>query len=488
MNDPGSTIRHWLAEGLSYQYQGNYSSALLAYRRVVSRDPGVVDAWCNMGSVLRELGRKEEAFEACKHALELDPDNTAALCNMGCLEGDSRNFEDALGYFERTLKIQPDHFLALFQLGWVLFGLGRLEEALQADARAIERDPAVAAGHLNKGYVLMKLGRLPEAEASFLRTLELDPGLALAHWNLAFLFLLDGRYEEAWPHYAWRWKTHESQPSQRHLSQPFWEGEPLDGKTLLVWAEQGFGDTIQFVRYLPLIQRQGGRVILQVQPALVSLMSTCPGVDLVLSERQDLPPFDLQVPILSLPQIFNSTLATLPREVPYLACPPAGLYTPKAALVEALRADGRTRLGLVWEGNPSQKDNRTRSIDPSLLEPLAQLPNVSWFSLQKPGPGAEAKQLPEAFHARVLDPYLESFADTAYALERLHLVITVDTSVAHLAGAMACPVIVLLSFSPDWRWHLKGETCPWYPTAQLYRQPRPGDWASVIQKLLADLA
>jgi Flp pilus assembly protein TadD len=486
MDDPGPILRQWLAEGLSHQRDGNYASALLAYRRVVSRDPNLVDAWCNMGSVLRELGRKEEALQACEQALELDPASTAALCNLGCLKGDTGEFETALGFFLRILDIQPDHFLAHFQMGWILFSLDRLEEALSADDHAIALDPSVAAAHLNRGYTLMKMGRLAEAEASFLQSLERDPGLALAHWNLAFLRLLDGRYREAWPDYAWRTKIRESLPSQRNFAQPLWEGERLDGKTILVWAEQGFGDTIQFVRYLPRIQARGGRVILQVQPALMSLMSTCPGADLILGEHQTPPPFDLQVPILSLPQIFDSTMADLPRGVPYLACPCAPAYSPKPALEEALREEGCKRIGLAWHGNPNQKDNRTRSLDPALLEPLAQLPGITWFSLQKYAPGVETKPLPEAFQARDLGPHLDTFTDTAYALERLHLLISVDTAVAHLAGAMARPAIVLLSFSPDWRWRLNGEDCPWYPTFKLYRQPRPGDWASAIQQLLMD--
>jgi len=488
MADPGPIVRQWLAEGLSHQGRGNYPAALSAYRKVVSRNPGLVDAWSNMGSVLREMGRREEALQACERALELAPDSTAALCNMGCLKAEARDFEAGLALFRRVLALDPDHFLAHFQLGWVLFQLDRLEDALASDDRAIALDPSVAAAHLNRGYTLLKMGRIPVAEASFLKALEVDPGLAPAHWNLAFLRLLDGRYAEGWEDYEWRWKLREAVSSQRRFAQPQWEGEPFRGRTLLVWAEQGFGDSIQFVRYLSRIKALGGQVLLQVQPALVSLMCSCPGADLILSEQQEPPPFDLHVPILSLPRIFRSTLETLPSEVPYLACPPAPVYEPKPALAEALQGAGPRRVGVVWSGNPGQRDDRTRSLDPRLLEPLAALPGVSWFSLQKHAPGAERRSLPPAFRACDLDPLLETFADTAYALERLDLLISVDTSVAHLAGALACPALVLLSYSPDWRWLMQGDACPWYPTFRVYRQPVPRDWASVVQQLLSDLS
>ncbi len=481
-------LRQWLGEALSQQHAGNYPAALLAYRRVLSRDPAQVDAWCNLGSVLREMGRRDEASEACERALALDPANTAALCILGCLKGDARDYEGAAEMLEKALALCPNHFPARFQMGWVLFHLGRLEEALEADDRAIALDGTIAAAHLNRGYTLMKLGRLPDAEASLLKALDLDEGLVLAHWTLAFVRLLDGRFEEAWPDYGWRWQISDARPHQRHFLQPLWSGEHFEGRTLLVWAEQGFGDTIQFVRYLPMVKELGGQVILQVQPALVSLVSTCPGVDLVTSEQQEPPAFDLQVPILTLPEIFRSTLETLPRHVPYLAVPASHIYEPGPGLVEALQENGRIRIGLVWCGNPNQKDNASRSLDPGLFEPLAQLPNVSWFSLQKYLPEAESRSLPEALHATELGPELSTFADTAYALERLHLLISVDTSVAHLAGALARPAMVLLSFSPDWRWLLKGDRCPWYPTLRLYRQPKPGDWAPVIQDILRDFA
>lgn len=485
MEESQVVIRQWLTEALAHQRAGRFSAALLAYRRVVSRDPEVVDAWCNLSSVLRELGRPEEAREACSRALALDPDHLLAQCNLASLKGDAGDFEGALAILEALKERHPEHFLVHFQSSWILFSLGRIEEALESDERAVALEPSVAAAHLNRGYTLMKLGRLAEAEAAMLHSLELDPDQALGHWNLAFLRLLDGRFAEAWPHYAWRWKLRESLPSVRQFAQPAWQGEPLEGRSLLVWAEQGFGDTIQFSRYVPLLRQRGARVILQVQPALVTLMRTCAGAEWVLSERETPPPFDLHVPILDLPQIFGTTPEDLPGVIPYLACP-AG--PPRPALEQALRGDGRTRIGLAWHGNPNQKDNRTRSLDPAVLEPLAALPGITWFQLQKYAPGVVATPLPGAFQACDLSPHLETFADTAYAIEHLDLVISVDTAVAHLAGALGRPAIVLLPFCPDWRWLIKGDTCPWYSTLQLYRQPRPGDWPSVIQALLHDFA
>jgi tetratricopeptide (TPR) repeat protein len=465
-------MRQWLGEGLAHLQMGNGPAAIMAFKRVLSRDPNQIDAWSNIAAVLREQGRTAEALEACEKALVILPGHLPALCTRASLHGDMGEFENAEALYRQVLAVQPDYFVAQFHLGWALYQQGRLKEALEADDRTIALNSEVAAAHLNRGYTLMKLNRLDESEQAVLRALEIDPGLSLAHWNLAFVRLLAGRMKEAWPEFHWRWKVREALPGQRPFAQPQWKGEPFVGRTLLVWAEQGFGDSIQFVRYLSSVKALGGTVILQIQPALKSLMSTCLGADLVLSEQDALPPFDLQVPILDLP---------------YLACPGVEVYQPKRALAQALADDGRVRIGLVWSGNPNQKDNRTRSIPASALEPLAALQEVAWFSLQKPQPGSPQEALPAALSARDLDPYLETFADTAFALDHLHLLITVDTSVAHLAGAMGCPALVLLSFSPDWRWLTEGEACPWYPTFRLYRQPSPGDWMSVVRRLVLDL-
>ena len=486
--DPGPKVRQWLAEGLLAQGKGNFPGALLAFKQALSMDPGVVDAWANAASLLRELGRSEEALAACERALALDPLNDSAHCTLGCLKEDARDHEGALETFTRILERTPDHFLAHFHLGAVLFRLGRLEASLAEDDKAIALCPTSAPAHMNRGYTLMKLGRLEASERALLQALELDPGLVMGHWNLGFLRLLQGRYAEAWDDYAWRWRLRDTLASARTFSQPRWTGERFDGRTLLVWAEQGFGDSIQFARYLPMVKARGGRVIFQVQPALLELMTTCPGPDLVQSEFLTPPPFDLQIPLMELPQIFRTTLDTLPRVVPYLTCPEPPVYQPAEELREALREDGRIRIGLAWSGNPNQKDNPTRSLDPGLLAPLAQLPNVSWFSLQKYLLGSEERALPSAFQACDLGPRLATFADTAFVLDRLHLLISVDTAVAHLAGALARPGLILLSYSPDWRWHMEGEQCPWYPSFRLYRQPKPGDWEQVVRDLLADLA
>lgn len=488
MADVDPLVRQWLGEGLACFKAGDVMTALLAFRKVLSRDPQQIDAWTNMASLLRELGRREEALEACHRALELLPGHAPALCTLASLQADGGDFAEAELIYRRVLEQDPANFPARFHLGWALFSQGRLEEALVADEAAVAMDPQMAASHMNRGYTLMKLGRLEEAEAAILKSLELDPQLALAHWNLAFVRLLMGRMREAWPGFHWRWQVREAKVGYRPFDQPAWRGESFAGKTLLVWAEQGFGDSIQFVRYLPMVKAQGGTVLLHTQPALVELMRTCAGVDAVFSERDQPPAFDLQVPILDLPALFQSTLEDLPADVPYLSVPrPDQGYRPTDGLQRALEGARGAKVGLAWTGNPTHKDNRTRSISSSLLAPLAAIPGVSWFSLQKIQPGSDSAPLPEALQAVDLDPHLRTFSDTAYAVDRMDLVISVDTSVLHLAGAMGCPALVMLPFSPDWRWLAKGETCPWYPTFRLYRQPQPGDWSAVVRAVVQDL-
>lgn len=478
-------LRQWLGEGLMYLKAGRGVEAIQAFRRVLTRDPNQIDAWSNIAAILREQGRVAEALEACERALQVQPDHLPALCTRATLHGDCGEFSQAESLYRRVLEQDPTYYVAQFHLGWVLYQQGKVEEALKADEQTLAMNPKVAAAHQNHGYTLMKLNRLQEAEQSLLRALALDPNEHLAHWNLAFVRLLMGRLEEAWPDFHWRWKVREAFPSLRTFAQPGWKGEGFEGKTLLVWSEQGFGDSIQFARYLPWVKARGGQVVLQIQPALKAVMSVCAGPDLVISDQEAAPAFDLQVPIMDLPALFGHGLKDLPAEVPYLVTPPT--YVPSPALSQALRDDGRVRIGLVWNGNPSQKDNWSRSVPPGALAPLAQIPGVAWYSLQKLQPSAKQERLPAELNAQDLGPHLETFADTAYALDQLHLLISVDTSVAHLAGAMGCPALVLLSFSPDWRWMTEGEACPWYPTFRLYRQPKPGDWASVVAQVAGDL-
>jgi len=479
-------LKHWLAEGMRQQGRNNFSGAAMAYRRVLSQDPDQVDALCNLGGCYRELGRSEEALRYTERALELDPRNLAALCNKGALLADARRFDEALELFYAVLEREPTSFFGRFQLAGTLFRLGRWEEALALEQQVAESAPENCAAHSNLGFMLMRMGRLGEAHEALEHALELDPEFPSARWNMAYVSLLQGNWEEAWPHFPYRMRIRDGMPNLRNFEVPEWEGEPFGGKRLLVWAEQGFGDTIQFLRFLPEVKALGGEVILQVQPPLLPLLRQVPGVDLLLGEHEELPAFDLHSSLLSLlpklrltPARLEESEAALPLSENFL--PANGIHTLLAA------TEGSVRVGLAWTGNPAHRDQAFRSVDPDAFAPLAQLNGVTWFNFQKLAPGTSSKPLPGILNAVDLTPFFDTFAETAWALQQMHLVITADTSVAHLAGGLGIPTFLLLPVCPDWRWLQEGDSTPWYPSFRIYRQKRLGDWAEVIQRVLQDL-
>jgi hypothetical protein len=294
--------------------------------------------------------------------------------------------------------------------------------------------------------------------------------------------LLFGRMPQGWERYEARLKvTGELKLKERNFAQPTWQGEPFAGKTLLLWSEQGLGDTLMFIRYLPLVKALGGRVILETWPALLDVAATCQGADLVIPMQASCPAFDLQASLVSLPRIFQTDLASIPAEVPYLTVPDK--VPNRAAILECLaRAQEDTRIGLVWAGSPGHVRDFERSVPATAFAPLSVLPGVTWFSLQ-----LDRVEVPPLPNLVSLAPLLKSFSDTAYALSGMDLLITADTAVAHLAGAMGIPTLLLLSFQPDFRWLLDRDDSPWYPSMGLYRQPTCGDWESVLRQVVSDL-
>jgi hypothetical protein len=358
--------------------------------------------------------------------------------------------------------------------------LGRGEEALAADAAALALAPDHPGALVNHSASLLRLQRTTEAIADCRRAVALAPEHALAHLNLGIALLLDGQLEEGFREYEWRWQVDEVRAFDPGFAEPRWEGESFPGKTLLLWAEQGLGDTLMALRAVPAAKRLGGRVILSVQPALVDLARSA-GADEVHCEEGALPPFDLQAPLMSVFHLLGSDPRGM-ASVPYLHAPPA----PNAAAIDARLAglEGR-KVGLVWAGNPVHRDNAYRRLDPAALDALAALPGLAWVSLQRWEEGAApaGPNLPRTD----LGDLLATFADTAHALARLDLLVSIDTSVLHLAGALGRPTLALLAQSPDWRWQLHREDSPWYPTLRLLRQPGPGDWAGLVRQVAEGL-
>ena len=354
---------------------------------------------------------------------------------------------------------------------------GQLPEALACFEQALAIDEHYAEAHSNRGVALQGQGRFPEALAAYQRAIQLQPEGAEPRYNRSMLLLLLGDLPQGWAEYEWRWRRREMRPLVRNLPRPLWDGGDLGGQTLFLHAEQGLGDTLQFIRYLPQVLQRNGQVIVECQAELKSLLwQSGPAVQW-MEAGEPLPAFDWHCPLLSLPRVLGTTLSSLPRPIPYLQAQAEAVQHWR----ERLAAESRGgKVGLVWAGRPQHKNDRHRSLNLSALTPLGSVPNTSFYSLQK-GPAAQQAQSPPG-GMRLIDhtEELKDFADTAALVANLDLVISVDTAVVHLAGAMGKEVWVLLPFVPDWRWLLEREDSPWYPSLRLFRQPALGDWDSVI--------
>ncbi|MFZ1909244.1 MAG: tetratricopeptide repeat protein [Burkholderiales bacterium] len=379
----------------------------------------------------------------------------------------------------KAVAIKPGNPEALVNLGNALQELKRHDQALASYDKALALKPDYAEALSNRGLTLQALKRHDEALASYGKALALEPDFAEAHANLGLLRLLLGDFERGWEEYEWRWKGPSFSASRRNFSQPLWLGEDgVSGKTLLIHAEQGLGDTIQFVRYARQAAEKGATVVLQVQPALKALLASAFGRYQVLAEGEPLPRFDLHCPFLSLPLAFKTRLDSIPAQVPYLAAPVAAIDK----WSDRLGQKGVPRIGIVWSGRSTHANDANRSIALTRLMPLRS-PDVQLVSLQNEVRAEDARVLTANAQILHFGPELKDFSDTAALVSLVDLVVSVDTSVAHLAGALGKPVWILVPFAPDWRWLLEREDSPWYPSARIFRQPKLGDWDSVIDKV-----
>jgi tetratricopeptide (TPR) repeat protein len=462
--------------------QGRLAEAENAFRRCLRLRPDHVEALVNLGYVLAEQEKRDEARACYERALELRPRLPEARQNLGNLLRDQGRPEEALACYDAALRERPDYAKAHVNRGIALVALGRVDEAVASIRGGVELQPDFAEAHSSLGAALSLQERLDEAVAEYRHALRIDPDLADTHWNLGLALLLQGRFAEGWPEFEWIWKTKKAGTVPAY-DRPRWDGSPLDGKTILLHAEQGLGDTIHFVRYARLVRQRGGRTVVQCQRPLVRLLSRCPGIDVLLPQGAPLPPYDVHASLQSLPGIFRTDLPTIPAEVPYLHADPD--------LVEHWRRELAPvrgfRVGIVWQGNPQHPWDRHRSIPLTAFEPLARVEGVRLIGLQK-GCGSEqlqelAGRFPVLTLGSLVDETSGPFMDTAAILRHLDLLVTADSAVAHLAGALAVPGWVALSFSPDWRWLLGREDSPWYPSLRLFRQPALGDWGSVFARM-----
>lgn len=407
-----------------------------------------------------------------------------ALYDLGGRLKENGDLIGAEDCFRRITSVNPDLPDPQHSLGVVLQMQGRPREAIEHYKSAIAQDPCFVQALYNLANALVQSGRSQEAVEVVHALLRCDAEHADAHWLLGMLLLLHGDYLDGWKEYEWRWQAKAFLAKIPALGRPLWDGSPLGGKTLLIQMEQGRGDMIQFIRYAPIAAAMGGRVVVRAVPDLVPLLLTAEGVSQVVDQNEALPDFDVYIPAMSLPHVLGTTLDTIPSQVPYLRPDPRRTE----AWNREMPTDGRFRIGLVWQGSSENRDNENRSCALAEFKPLADLAGVVFYSLQI-GAGTE-QLLPTADSLDILDvsDRIHDFADTAALIENLDLVISVCTSVAHLAGAMGRPVWTLLHFASDWRWLLERRDSPWYPSMKLFRQEAPGDWAGLIAKVRQELA
>jgi tetratricopeptide (TPR) repeat protein len=461
--------------------QGKLPAAVAACRRALALNPNFADALVNLGVLLAGQGQAAEAEEAFRRAVSVSPNHANAHYSLGNVLKDRGRWAQAAACYETAWRIDSRFVDALSNLGVVRKEAGDVAGALACFRQALEINPRYVDAHSNMAFTLRSAGRVDEALACLNEAISLRPHAPDLSCNRAFLWLSLGNFERGWPEYEYRWQLPGRRP--RPFSQPHWDGAGLAGKTILIYAEQGLGDTIQFIRYASLVKERGGKVVFESQPALVPLLSGVAGVDVLVAHGKRLPRFDVQVPLLSLPGIFRTTLATIPTSTPYLRADPDLVARWRAALPA-----GRTNIGIAWHGSSAQANDRHRSIPLAHFKNLAAMEGVTLVSLQK-GEGAEQmcawgpSAAPLDFGA-AFDKG-GAFLDTAALMKSLDLVVTADTAVAHVAGALGVPVWTALCFDADWRWLRDREDCPWYPAMRLFRQQRPGDWGEVFDRIVA---
>lgn len=465
--------------GNALRVLGRMDEAVASYRRAAELVPDYADAYFNEGDLWQELGLHVEAEAAYRKALAVQPAHDRALNNLGLIKLQQAEANAALGYFDAAIQANSSNAKAHNNRAVALYRLGRQDDALQSYTSALGLDAQYAEAFFNRGQLLQEMLLLDSALGDYRRALEIRPDYPECRWNEAVCLLQSGDFIAGWEKYEWRWRLAEA----RHAisSSPIWSGkESIEGKTLLLWSEQGFGDTLQFCRYAPLLAARGAKVVLEVQAALVPLLQGMPGVDRVIAVGSERPAYDSHCPLLSLPHAFATELHSIPAEVPYIACP----GVKRAFWEDRLGAGNAPRIGLVWSGSPTHKGDKWRSIPLHLLRPIAEFQGAEFYSLQLEVRESDRGAL-ASLPIHHFGGDLHDFSDTAALVDAMDLVITVDTSVAHLAGALGKPVWVMLPHFPDWRWLLERTDSPWYPTARLFRQKQRGDWGSVIAEVAA---
>jgi tetratricopeptide (TPR) repeat protein len=468
--------------GLAHLDMGNAAAAAKPFRELTTRTPNADTAHHNLGLALLALNDAAGAASALRNAVQLNPANADAAVELSRALHKQGDHAAAMEAAERAAAQFPSHAGAQDALGIRHTELGNLESAHTCFERARALAPQSPDILCHLGNSLIFRGDVLAALACYEESLRIHPDHAQSHWQRAWSLLLLGRLSEGWKEYEWRFQAGIAQLPGH--PQPLWQGESLEGRRILLFGEQGFGDSIQFVRYAELVKQRGAHVIVHCRKELKTLFATCPGVDMTIDETDPLPAFDVQAPLLSLPRLFDTALETIPARIPYLSAP-TDRHAPPAIIN---RDTDRLKVGITWCGNPEFRWNRFRSCTLAEFKPLAHRQDIQLYSLQKGTTGDELREHPDFAGAVDLGRTFRDFADTAAAMQQLDIIITTDTSVVHLAGALGRETWLLLSYAADWRWLLARTDSPWYPSLRLFRQPTPDDWATPMQAIIQALA
>ncbi len=500
--------------GAALQESGALTEAILSYNEAVKLDPNYAMAFSNLGSALQEAGKPEEAISSYERAIEIKPDYSEAHNNLGtsllengkpeeaitshmksieikpdCAEAHNNlgialmklgKFDNAITCYKKALLLKPDYAEAHNNLGTALMKQSKFDAAIISHKKAIELKPDYAEAYNNLGTVHNGSGKPADAIACYKHAIELNPNYTMAHLNMAFALLLTENFKKGWQEYEWRLrlKGHTPKISQK----PLWDGSSLNGKSILIYTEQGLGDSIQFIRYLPMVKARGGFVIVECQRSFCRLFRNCDGIDEIVemeSNNKSSMQFDVHTPLLSLPGIFDVSMDSILPNVPYIKSDPVLI----SQWHTKFDNDNNFKIGIVWAGNPKHKNDCNRSCSLKDFAHLTSIHGLTFYSLQKGQASVEVNNPPTGMKIINLTNELNDFADTAAAIINLDLVISVDTSVAHLAGAIGKPVWTLLPFVPDWRWFLMRNDSPWYPSMRLFRQNKLNDWQDVFDQV-----
>jgi Tfp pilus assembly protein PilF len=478
-------IRKQLELALKLRQAGNLLQAELIYKEILRKQPNNYYIYSSLGFINKEKGQFDEAIIYYQKAIQLNRNLGDAHYNLGVIFQEQKRLDEAINCYQEALQLDPSLF-AYLNLGSVFQMQERLDEAINCYQEALQLDPQYFKAYNNLGLAFEEKMLIDESISAFRKALELNMNFPEAHANLAGVLLLKGNYEEGWRELEWRKKLKNYR--RRDFHQPFWNGSDISGKTILIYNEaeaKGFGDTIQFIRYIPLIARNGAKVVAECQKELLPLLKDVEGVYEMIMEGDDLPDFDVHCQFLSLPFIFHTTLENIPANIPYIQVSPLLVQNWR----DKIQGDrSKFKIGLVWTGDPKHQRFKTRSCPLELFVRLQKNEKIKFYSLQKGTAAHQAKNPPGNMKLTDLTEDICDFSDTAAFIENLDLVISIDSAVAHLAGALGKPVWTLLPFlTPDGRWLLKREDSPWYPTMRLFRQPAPGDWESVISKVRDEL-